>query len=205
MKGLTRRQQEIIHFIEEYIDTNQLSPSYREIRDHFGFSSLGSVYKHLNVLKRKGVLFAEKNASRSLTLASKSDGAPISNVEIELPFIGHISAGTLIETFPQTQTLAVPDYLVTAPDSTYVLRARGDTLHDELISDGDLLLVEARQEAYPGETIVALIEEKTIVKRYYPEDDSVRLVSSNPNLEAMIMKVNEIQIQGVVVGLMRVF
>lgn len=206
MKGLTKRQSEMIHFIQEFISSNRYSPSYREIGNHFGFSSLGSVYKHINALKRKGLLQAQKQLRRSMTL-TETDSKPKETVtEIEVPFIGHISAGNPIQTFSQSQTISVPHSFVHSPEKTYVLRAQGDTLLEELIADGDLIVVEARQEAHPGETVVALINHHdTILKRYYPEGDYVRLLSNNSNQQPIIVRQVDVFVQGVVIGLMRHF
>ena len=205
MKGLTKRQSEILGYIQEFINTHHYSPSYREIMNHFELSSLGSVYKHIHVLKRKGCLVGEKQAKRSLNLA-KAPQKPQAQTDIEVPFIGHISAGKPIETFPQCQTIAVPDFLVQMPEHTYVLRAKGDSLQEELISDGDLLLVEARTNASPGETVVALINNQdTIVKRLFPDGDRVKLLGHLPHQHPIILRWEDIQIQGVLVSLMRLY
>lgn len=205
MKGLTKRQKEILNYIQEFIQAHHYSPSYREISKHFAFSSLGSVYKHVRVLERKGVLFSEKNCSRSLTLPPEN--IPKRNlIEIEIPFIGYISAGFPIETFSQSQTLAVPEFLVHNPEKTYVLRAKNDSLSEELIAEGDLLLVEARQEAHEGETVVAIINQHdTIIKKFYREAAYIKLISHNALLQPIILREEDVLVQGVVVGLLRLF
>lgn len=207
MKGLTKRQKEILDYIEQFIKKNRYSPSYREIQNSFGFSSLGSVAKHISVLKRKGVLVAEKKASRSIypIVENPPENEHVSS-EIELPFLGHISAGSPIETFAQTQTLAVPDFLVPTADTTYALRARGSSLHDEMIADGDIILVEARHEAHAEETIVGMINhEETVVRQYFPEGTFIRLSSLNPLVKPLVIRHEDLLVQGVVVGLLRLF
>ena len=207
MTGLTKKQQEILSFIQDFIHQYQYSPSYREIMRHFGFSSLGSVSKHLHALKRKGVLTGEKQVSRSI-FPTQSTFSTRNTVEIELPFIGHLSAGLPLETFPQAQTLAVPEFLVNLPERTYVLRARGNTLNEELIADSDLLLVEARNEAFAGEMVVGLwskTQHAALVKRYFPEGNYIRLESQTKHLEPIVVKHEELRIQGVIVGLIRSF
>lgn len=207
MIGLTKKQQEILSFIQDFINRYKYSPSYREIMHHFGFSSLGSVTKHVDALKRKGFIVGEKQASRSIfpTQQALPERIPI---EIELPFIGHLSAGLPIETFPQAQTLAVPEYLVQSREQTYVLRARGNTLQEEMIADGDLLLVEARNEAFEGELIVGILSgghPAAFVKKYYPEGNYIRLEGHTPRFKPWIVRHHEVQIQGVIVGLIRLF
>jgi repressor LexA len=204
MKGLTKRQSELLDFIQQFIKNRRYSPSYREIMDHFRFSSLGTVYRHIKVLKRKGVLSGEKYGGRAINVAEISKPMD-SHGELELPFIGYITAGQPIETFPQSQKLAVPDFLVHAPDRTYALRVKGNSLNEELIADGDILLVEARNEAYEGETIVGLIDNHaTIVKRYYPEGTYIRL-EGGEGQKPLILKAEDLMIQGVVTGMLRFF
>lgn len=206
MKGLTKRQQEIVQYVSEFIKTHRYSPSYREIMQHFGYNSLGTVYKHLQVLKRKGLLNAEKQCSRSLMLVAEQELNHKALTEIQLPFIGHISGGSPIETFPQSRMVSVPESLVHSPDKTYVLRVMGDNLSEELIVDGDLLLVEARQEANPGETVVAWVHQhETVIKRYYPEGHYVRLMGNSHHQQPIIIRQEELQIQGILVGLLRFF
>lgn len=205
MKGLTKRQSEIVDYVSEFIQTHRYSPSFREIMQHFGFSSLGTVYRHINVLKRKGLLLVEKGCGRSLTPASTPPSKEVKS-ELNLPFIGHISAGNPIETFPQARTIGVPEFMVHSPDKTYVLRAMGDTLAEEMIADGDLLIVEARQEAHAGETVVALINQHDIiVKRFFPEGHYIRLTGHNPHHHPLLIRYEDMQIQGVLIGLLRLY
>lgn len=201
MKGLSKRQLEVATYIKDFIEKNNYSPSYREIQEHFQFSSLGSVYKHIQTLQRKGQLNSEKNCSRSLSLPAKEENQA---AELQLPFIGNITHENTIETFSQIQTMAVPASLISSFENTYVLRVRGDTLNEELIGDGDLLIVEARQSAYSGELVIALLKNrKVMVKRYYPEGNHVRLTGLNS--ESTLIKSEEFILQGVIIGLLRFF
>ncbi|MBS4168684.1 transcriptional repressor LexA [Parachlamydia sp. AcF125] len=205
MKGLTKRQQEILEYIQEFIRLHRFSPSYREIMHKFGYSSLGSVSKHLQVLKRKGLLTSEKKCSRSLKPVENNHPSPCQN-EVELAFIGHISAGFPVEIFPKAQKLAVPRYLVQDTEASYILRAQGNSLNDEMISDGDLLIVETGREACSGEWIVALLnEQETFIKRYYPEGQYVRLVGQDSTQSPIMIHLEDLVIQGIVVGLVRLY
>ena len=200
MKGLTQAQAKIYSFVTAFIKSNGYSPTFRDIQMHFGFSSLGSVYTYIKTLKKKGYLLDQKNASIALGSAE-----PISHAGgISLPFIGHIAAGFPIETFHQAQSLAVSSSLIAHPDQTYILKAKGDTLLDEHILDGDLVLIEAKNSANEGELIVATVNYRdTIVKRFYPEGAYIRLESSDARHESIILNASEIQIQGVVIGIIR--
>jgi repressor LexA len=203
MKGLTPKQREVLNFIQKYIEQHQYSPSYRDIMHHFALASPGSVYKYVRTLKRKGLLETEKQCSRSLLPIETTNPMPAAT-EIQLPFIGNIAAGYPIEMFVQTQTLTVPALLVPQPENTYILHAQGDSLNEEMICDGDLLLVEARQEAQPGEMIVGVINHnETILKRYYPEGPYIRLEGHNH--QALTLRAETLFIQGVMVGLIRTY
>lgn len=205
MKGLTKRQRELIDYIHDFIANNRYSPSYREIGQHFGFTSLGSVYKHITTLKKKGFLFSESKVSRSITTVNEPT-TPQASAEITIPFIGHISAGIPIQTFSQTQQIQVPSNYVHSPDKTYALRAQGDSLAEEMIADGDVLLVEVRQHAHPGETVVALINgHDIIVKKYYPEGEFVRLLGSHSDHHPILLRQEDVAVQAVVVSLLRLY
>lgn len=205
MKGLTPRQRDILLFIQQFIDTHRYSPSYREIMHHFGFTSPGSVYKHIQTLQRKGLLTAEKQCSRSLMPATSTASSNFKQ-EIGLPLIGHIIAGYPIEMFIQSQTIPIPASLVHNPDNTYVLQVQGDSFHEEFIQDGDLLLVEARSNVQAGETIIGLINQHdTIIKRYFPEGHYIRLESIHPHQQPLTLRHEHLSIQGILTGLIRAY
>lgn len=200
MKGLTKRQSEILDFIQDFIHSHNYSPSYREIMNHFALNSLGSVYKHVTVLKRKGALSGEKQGRRSV--------APVQNNKvqagIEVPLIGTLHLHQSIEMLSHSEKIFVPPHLVASPEATYALKVTGETLFEELMTDGDIILVEARSHAVSGEMVVALLEtQETVIKKYYLEGSYVRLVSQNPHFQPLIVKEDELIIQGVVIGLLR--
>jgi repressor LexA len=205
MKGLTSKQQEILHFIQRFIEQHHYSPSYREIMQHFDFTSPGSVYKHIHTLMRKGVLTAEKQSHRSL-MPIQTPRPVVESKEIRLPLIGNISAGYPLELFVQPQMIVVPSSLVVVAENTYILKTQGDALQDEWIRDGDLLLIEARQDIQPGEIILGLINQHdTVLKRYYPEGQNIRLESQHPHVPSLTVRDEHILIQGVLVGLIRIY
>lgn len=203
MKGVTKRQREIIDFIQEFISSHRYSPSYREIGHHFGFSSLGSVHKHVDALKRKGLLAAQEKSSRSLAPLEPSPTTD-HQIEIDIPLIGQVTAGQPIQTFSQSQHVAVPRSLIHVPEKTYALRIHGDGLNEEMIAEGDIILVEARQQAHPGETVIALINgHDTIIKKIYPEGQQIRLTGCRAHHHPIIVKTQDIFIQGIVLALLR--
>lgn len=203
MKGATPKQQEILNFIQNYIKQYSYSPSYREIMAHFSLSSPGSVYKYVQTLKRKGLIAAENHCSRSI-IPTQAMHLPTSNAEIQLPLIGNICVGQPIEMFIQSRPLGVPSFLAPYPEKTYLLRAQGNGLRDECISEGDLLLVEARSEAQMGEMIIGRINKyETIIKRYYPEGQYIRLEGGVQ--DPLILKSEQLLIQGILVGVIRAY
>ncbi len=205
MKGLTPKQLEILQFIQRYIEHHHYSPSYREIMQHFELTSPGSVYKHIRTLQRKGVLTADKYSHRSL-LPIEAPKIVKESTDIQLPLIGNLSVGYPLELFVHPQTIVVPSSLVHAPDNTYILQVQGDALLDEWMQDGDLLLIEARQDIQPGEIILGRINQNdTVLKRYYPEGQYIRLESQQSQIPSLTVRYEHIQIQGVLVGLIRLY
>ncbi|TXI41217.1 MAG: repressor LexA [Nitrosomonas sp.] len=205
MKGLTKRQREIINFIEGFIQKNGFSPSYKEIMEHFGFSSFGSVHCHLRVLRRKGFVAQEEGCSRSIVLTSTKESAVFGN-DVECSLIGFITGNGPIETFPQIQSIALPAFLVPNPEISYILRAKGDTLLDENIADGDLIIFETTTNPNPGDTVIAVLEgNTTIVKRYYPEGQYISLKSASIKVEPQLLQADKVTLRGVVVALFRFY
>lgn len=205
MKGLTKRQRQIVDFVQEFIQRHHYSPSYREIQQHFGFSSVGSVFKHIQALKRKGIFSNEKDCSRSLSL-NKSPSSPPGEGELELPFMGTVTLGGPIETFPQTGNIAIPASMVQEKEQSYVLEMQGKDLQGELMHPGDLIVVTARSEAAIGDVILAICyAHESIIKRFYPEGLYARLESLAANQKPDIVKQSDIHIYGVVTALLRLF
>ena len=203
--GLTQRQREIFEFLQNFISTHGYSPSYREIMAHFNFSSSATVHKHISILKRKGFINIEKKSSRSISVPVM-DSSDNNQSSVELPFMGHLSEGMPIETFSHYKTISIPRSLVHNLDQSYVLQIRGDSLMEEHMANGDLIIVEARQEANSGETIIATVGSlETLIKHYYPQGDYVKLECSNPSYQPLIVRNEALVIQGVVSGLLRMY
>jgi repressor LexA len=121
---------------------------------------------------------------------------------VELPLLGYVSAGRPVETPEDNQTVKVPSHL--ARKASYALRVRGHSMIDDQIQDGDIILVEQRQTAENGETIVALINnERVTLKRFYIEPKGIRLQPANPEMAPIYLKHDELEILGIVTGVMR--
>ena len=194
--NLTKRQKEILDFIRNYRETSGISPTQREIREHFDLSSFGTVQKHLKRLEEKGALSREWNRSRGI---SPSEPKTTSR---EVPLLGAVAAGRPIEPFPVEETIEVPASLLGRGDH-FVLRVRGDSMVDDGIRDGDYVIVSKRSGAQNGQTVVALVRGEATLKRYYAEGSRVRLQPANATMKPLTVDARDVLVQGVVTGLMR--
>lgn len=199
MLPLTKRQREILDYLQDFIQQHGYAPSLDEIGRRFGLSSLATVHKHLTNLQEKGFIKRAWNRSRSVELIPTNSGGR----SVELPLLGYVAAGVPIEAIATQETIAVPEDLVGRRD-TYVLRVRGNSMVDEQICDGDFVIVEDRKTAQNGEMVVALIGGSDVtLKKFYRENGRVRLQPANPTMQPIFVEPNQIQVQGVVVGVMR--
>lgn len=201
MTYLTERQRDILGFIREFQKRNGIAPTHREICEHFGFSSYGTVYKHLSLLEKKGLIRRDWNQKRGVELIDESASAPAAR---QLPFFGYIAAGRPIEVVQSHETVSVPEDL-TARGENYVLKVRGESMIEDGIYDGDFVIINQRQQAFNGEMVVAMVHGEVTLKRFYLERDRVRLQPANSTMPPIYVPASEVVIQGVVVGLMRRF
>ncbi len=202
---LTKRQKEILDFVREHIRDKGYAPTLEEIGQHFQLSSMATVHKHLSNLAAKGLVERGWNRSRDMRIVDL-DAADESSVE--LPLMGRIAAGAPIEAIAERETIAVPRHLAgvgTAGRRTFVLKVKGDSMIDDHIQDGDYVIVRESTTAEDGETVVALVDnEAATLKRFYLEDDHVRLQPANLAMDPIrVGPDRNLKIQGVVVGLMR--
>jgi repressor LexA len=196
---LTPKQKEILDFIRAYRQKRGLSPTQREICEEFGYSSFGTLQKHIKLLLEKGVLVRDWNKRRSLVLAEENKPAGA----VEIPLAGRIAAGQPIEPEPEGETVAVPD-LLTRKGQNYVLRVNGSSMIDDGIHDGDFVVVNRREKASNGEMVAALLNGEATLKRFYREADGrIRLQPANERMSPIWVAEGDLKVQGVVVGLMR--
>jgi repressor LexA len=200
MATLTKRQKQMVDFLEHYIEEHGYAPTLAEVGEFFGLSSLATVHKHLRNLELKGFIRRMHNHSRALEIADRGAERRGSR---ELSLLGQVAAGAPIEAIEGRETISVPEDFVRR-DDTFCLRVRGESMVDDGIRDGDYIIVESRDAASPGETVVALIGDEATVKRYYPEaNGQIRLQPANPAMEPIYVSEDQLRIRGVVVGLMR--
>ncbi|HEX2059442.1 MAG TPA: transcriptional repressor LexA, partial [Thermoanaerobaculia bacterium] len=179
----------------------------------FGFSSYGTVYKHLSLLEKKGLIRRDWNQKRGVELiedkVEKKDEAVAARRDErssarELPLFGYIAAGRPLDVDVSDETITVPEHLTTRGEN-YVLKVRGDSMIDDGIFDGDLVIVSRRELADNGEMVVANVNGEVTLKRLYREGDRVRLQPANSTMSPIYAASRDVSVQGVVVGLMRRF
>jgi repressor LexA len=199
MATLTKRQKQLIDFLDNYIREHGYAPTLQETGQYFGLSSLATVHKHLKNLEQKGYIKRNWNHSRALEVIPrrKHGGAET------LPLLGQVAAGAPIESVETQDTINVPEEFVRR-DNTFCLRVRGESMVDEGIRDGDFIIVEGRETATDGETVVALVNGEATVKKFYRESDGrIRLQPANATMRPIYADPEQTQLRGVVVGLMR--
>lgn len=202
---LTERQKEILDFILEFQKEHGISPTHREICTRFGYSSYGTVHKHLKLLTEKGYIKRAWNQKRGVQVTEQSVGLEDSGDAL-LPFLGLIAAGRPIESVTGEDSIGVPGHLIqSGVRDHYVLRVTGDSMIEEGIHDGDLVIVQQRDEAEVGEMVVAMVGDEATLKRFFPEGDRIRLQPANHQMEPILVAADSVRIQGIVVGLMRRF
>jgi repressor LexA len=209
MRYLTERQRDILEFIREFQKSRGIAPTHREICDHFGFSSYGTVYKHLSLLEKKGLIRRDWNQKRGVELVEKETPAPQPQRQAdgavrELPLFGYIAAGRPLEVDISDELIVVPEHLTTRGEN-FVLKVRGDSMIDDGILDGDLVVIERRQLADNGDMVVANVNGEVTLKRLYKEGERVRLQPANSMMGPIYAFARDVAVQGIVVGLMRRF
>ena len=193
---LTPRQKEIFSYIEWYITKNSISPSYDEIRRRFGFSSFNSVFKHIKQLEERGVISIQPNKKRAITLTEH--GTPSVHVRL----LGTIAAGEPIEAIENVEIISVAQEFLGRGEN-FCLRVKGDSMIGDGIHDGDIVIINKRATVNNNEMVAVLINNEATLKRLYDREDGFELRPSNPAMKPIIVKAGDINILGVVIGLMR--
>jgi len=202
--ALTRRQREIYDFIRGFVAEQGYSPSLEEIGAHFGLSSVATVHKHVQHLVEKGFLKKAWNRSRSVEPVEESATAAAPSNVVSLPLLGTVAAGLPIEAIEVSETIDVPQQLTAPRCECFVLQVRGDSMIEDQICDGDFVVVERRPEARNGETVVAVVGgDEATLKRFYRKGPKVRLQPANQTMQPIEVAAADVEIRGVVRGLLR--
>src|SRR5438876_736299 len=187
--AITRRQRQVYDYISDFVQRNGYSPSFEEIGEGMGLSSLATVHKHISNLEKKGLLTRDYNRSRSIDLLppkGRLKQAMAVNTGMILPLLGRIAAGQPIEAIERPETISLADFV--RSKDVFVLEVRGESMQEEHILDGDYVLVEKTKIAHNGDIVVALIEgSDATLKRFYREGDKIRLQPSNTKMKPIMV------------------
>jgi repressor LexA len=198
----TPKQLQILQLIYRYQQEHGFSPTYAELAKELGVSTI-TVFEHLEALERKNAIRRRRHEARSVEII-EPNFLREQTVRKSLPVKGAIAAGTPIEAVEmETESLPLGDVFGCKPNS-FVLKVKGNSMVDDHILDGDLIVIEGRDTANDGEIVVALDDNgQATLKRFYRENGKIRLQPSNPNMAPIIMDPNRVKLQGVFKGLVR--
>jgi len=197
VETLTKRQKQILDYLEQFIDENGYAPSYREICQFFGLSSVSTVAEHIETLAHKGFLQKSDNEARSLQLTPTWE-----DEAFEIPLMGTIAAGSPIQAVRTQETIDIPRDMM--GPKVFALKVKGSSMIEDGIFDGDYVIIEQTQTAKNGDIVVALLDRENVtLKRYYQEKDHIRLQPANSSMKPI--RVKNVVIQGRVKGIIRKF
>jgi repressor LexA len=198
----------VYDFLAQFVEKHGYSPSFEEIGEGLGLSSLATVHKHVSNLEEKGLLKRDYNRSRSIDLVKPKGrmrqmvSAPAVGQDLALPLLGRIAAGRPFEAVQNPESISLADF--TRSKDVYVLQVKGESMQDEHIVDGDYVLVEKTDVSRDGEIVVALVNgSDATLKRIYTEGDKIRLQPSNAAMQPIVVPASSVQIQGRVIGVLR--
>lgn len=202
--NLTPKQLRILQLIRDSRIRRGYSPTMQELADEIGVSKV-TVFEHVEALIKKGALVREPNKARSLSIA-EGIAVPDESRPLRYPMVGKIAAGHPIEKVENVDEIDLGEFLGAGAErgdnSLFALQVDGDSMRDEGILDGDIILLERAQVAHNGDRIVALLDDgQTTLKTFYKEADHIRLQPANPDFEPI--RVKFCQVQGIVKGVVR--
>jgi repressor LexA len=202
-KELTRRQEEILEFLKDFVMERGFPPTLREIASHLGVKGPRGPQKALQILERKGYLRRVSGGSRALEIAGVSPAE--ARKVLSIPVVGRVRAGEPILAVENVEGYIRLDRSLLSSENVFLLRVQGDSMVEAHIQDGDFALVKPQANAENGEIVVALIEDEATIKRIFKKRDLIRLEPANPAMEPIVVRKGEkrIKIVGKVVGIFR--
>lgn len=198
MEQLTKRQQQVLEIVTEYLNEYGYPPSLREIGSKLSVTGTLGVMKHLEALEKKGYLRRQEGSPRGITLSSQAQAA-------SLPIVGVVRAGALHPAIEDIEGHFAIDRSQLRAGGAFFLRVKGDSMIHALIQEGDLALVRPQAHAANRDIVVAMVGGEATLKRFYREDNRIRLQPENPNYNAIIIREGDedVSIIGKVVGIYR--
>lgn len=204
--ALTRRQKDVLDFIAGYQVENGYNPSYEEIARGLKLSSIATVHKHISALAKKNYLSRGANQSRSVEVAPRYVQEQSRNrfeASLEVPIHGSIAAGLPVQAFDTSDTLSFADFV--GRKETYALRVRGNSMVEDHICDGDMILVENTKDASDGQIVVALLggSESTLKRIYREQGNMIRLQPANEAMSPIRIPASQVEIRGRLLAVLR--
>ncbi len=201
---ITKKQKAVLEFINEYFKINGISPTQKEIKDHFNLKSFGSVQRYLKYLKEAGLISSEWNSRRGLK-AINDESKDHDNFP-KIPIIGEIAAGNPIEAIENCNDfINVPVTMIKKSGTHFGLNVTGDSMIDLGINDGDLAVIRSQQQANNGDIIAAIIDGEATLKTFEKNNKTLRLLPANKNYSPIIVNSSSFQIAGVLTGIIRAY
>lgn len=203
MEKLTQRQNDILNVVKKLIANNGYPPTVREIGKEAHLSSPATIHFHLNKLAEKGYIQKGGSKNRTIKLLVPNEFLEDRENIIEVPLLGKVTAGTPIEAIETpNEYFSLPANLITGKKEVFTLKVSGESMINVGIYDGDILIVERKNTAINGDTVVAMTENNEVtVKTFYQEKDHIRLQPENDTMEPIILK--NVTILGKAIGLYR--
>lgn len=193
---LTVSEQKTLHYVEQFIVENQHAPTTAEIAEGIGIASRGVAHRYLKALQKKGHIKLTPNRHRNIVLLDHSGQA--------IPMLGSIAAGSPIEAVEQNETVDVASFFL--GKDRYALRVKGDSMIEDGIHDGDIIICERCSTAADGQIVIALIEgqEATLKRLFHNDNKTITLLPANPEHKPQLYQADQVEVQGIYVGLLRI-
>ncbi|OIQ21287.1 MAG: repressor LexA [Bacteriovorax sp. MedPE-SWde] len=213
--ALTKKQKEVLEYIKSYQRDNDLAPTQKEIKDHFGLKSFGSVNRYMKYLIEANLIEMDWNARRGIRLINSDLDTELKSHTAsstiapqhfeEIPLLGDVAAGNPIEALENPDnTTHVPIHMISRPGKYYALNVCGDSMIEDGIHEGDVLVCRHQENANQGQTVIALVDNEATVKKFYKKKATVELHPANERLKPFVITPEQdFRIAGVVVGLLR--
>ena len=210
-RNLTKRRQQILDYLHEFLQDNGLPPTVRDIQRSCEISSTSVVDYNLRLLERDGFIRRRPDVSRGIELLN--DSGQLVSTTPKIPIIGKIAAGLPIPIFSDEGAADYTDTVEISPDlhrkygDLFGLNVVGTSMIDALIDDGDIIIVHPTSIAHNGDTIVAWLklDEEATLKKFFLEGDTVRLQPANSQMSPIFCPADQLEIKGRVVSVMRKF
>lgn len=203
--SLTPKQQRLLEYIRSYQERRGYAPTQQEMARRFRLKSLGSIQDYLNSLEEKGYLQREWNGKRALRLVNRTSDKKRSRkrLSLKIPLAGRVAAGSPLEAIEDNELVEVPPSLLGGGEN-FALKVQGESMIEDGIHDGDVVIVHQQTTAQNGQTVVALLDGEATLKRFRVQEGRIELHPANANFDPLVVKAHQdFQILGVVVGLIR--